>query len=462
MRFRLFVFFLSVAFLLGSCLTYYQKNAEFQSKFESGQLVEAQKMLDEMKEKKLRKTLVIYKLNQGALNSLLGNYTKSNQFFEEAYIMGEDYQRNYANEAASFMLNPNMVVYNPEMHESILIHYYKALNYLKLEMPDEALVECKRINIKTQQFNDLYKSERKMKDDAFAHNLMGIVYQANRDYNNAFIAYRNAYNIYQKEYKEFFGVSAPEQLKRDLLNAAYKTGFMDEVAFYEKEMGLKYKPTIDAGKGEAVLFWNDGLGPVKDQNAIDFVLVRGQGGALIFRNDELGISIPFFISDSEYQSSGFGDLNVFRVAFPKYVERPLVFTSAILSVNNQSVPLGLGMDINQVAFKSLRDRMLAEMAKSLLRFAAKKALEYQVRKENQNLGAVVGLLGALTENADTRNWQTLPHSVYYTRVSLPEGQHEAKLNMQGERSNSVSLQLAVKTGRTSFYTYNTLDYLRTY
>lgn len=402
--------------------------------------------------------MILYKLNQGVINAMLGDYRTSNQFFEEAYIMGEDYHRNYANEAASFFFNPNITVYKPEMHELLLIHYYKVINYLKLGQPEEALVECRRIDIKLAQFSDLYTSDKKLKTDAFAHNLMGIIYQSTGDYNNAFIAYRNAYNVYKNEYTQFFGVGAPPQLIKDLLYTAYRTGLNEEVAFYEKETGIKTEREERKGTGDAILFWNDGLGPVKDQYSINFVLVRGSGGAFFFQNQELGISIPVAISESEYQSKGFGDLNVFRVAFPKFVERPLRFTSAHLAVGNNNLPLNLGMDVNQIAFKSLHDRMLTEMTKSLLRFATKKALEYQVRKQDQTVGALVGILGALTENADTRNWQTLPHSVFYTRASLPEGQHKANLKMEGNgASSNVDLTFDVQKGKTSFYNYYSLE-----
>ena len=455
------LFFNVVSFILTSCLTYYQKNLDFQNKFEAGQIEEAEKLLSKIKEKHLRKTLIIQKLNYGVITSLLGKYEESNRLFEDAYFIGEDYQRNYANEVGSFLLNPNFVVYKPESHELMMIHYFKALNYLKLGQNNEALVEAKRMNIKLQQFADKYTSDKKLKEDAFAHNLMGIIYQANEDYNNAFIAYRNAYNVYQNEYSSFFGLTAPDQLKNDLLNAASQTGLSEEVAFYEKQFGYKFKAADNKGKGEAILFWNDGLGPIKDQWAINFVLVHGQGGMFYFQNEELGLSFPFFISDSDYQSQGFGDLNVFRVAFPKFVERPLAFTGATLNVNGVSNALQLGQDVNKIAFKSLKDRMVTEMAKSLLRFAAKKALEYQIRKQNQNVGALVGVFTALTENADTRNWQTLPHSVFYTRVSLPEGTHNATLQTNGQGgSKTTNLTFDVKTGRTSFYTYNSLEYLK--
>ena len=78
-------------------------------------------------------------------------------------------------------------------------------------------------------------------------------------------------------------------------------------------------------------------------------------------------------------------------------------------------------DINKVAFHSLNQRMLQEFGKGLLRAALKKAAEHSIRKEDDRLGALIGIVNAITEKADTRNWQTLPHSIFYSRVPLKEG-----------------------------------------
>ena len=71
------------------------------------------------------------------------------------------------------------------------------------------MVECRRMDIQLQVLSSRYRSERKFQRDAFIHTLMGLVYDATHDYNNAFIAYRNAYNIYREDYASLYGVDAP-------------------------------------------------------------------------------------------------------------------------------------------------------------------------------------------------------------------------------------------------------------
>lgn len=96
------------------------------------------------------------------------------------------------------------------------IHYYKTLNYLALGEIDEALVECRRLNTELEVLSDKYKDQKNAYcKDAFAHTLMGIVYQASHDYNNAFIAYRNAVEIFEDpDYQTMFHVEMPKQLQR--------------------------------------------------------------------------------------------------------------------------------------------------------------------------------------------------------------------------------------------------------
>ena len=398
-------------------------------------------------------------MNRGVVTSMQGKYEESNELLEQAYILAEDYLKNYFNEAVSFLTNPNFVEYKGEDFELMMIHYYKALNFIKMNNNEAALVECRRMNIRLNQFNDKYKSENKYKRDAFIHNLMGIIYEASGDYNNAFIAYRNAVDIYREDYQKLFGINAPEQLKKDLIRSAYLTGFKEDGKKYEESFGIKYEP-LKKGEGQLLFIWHNGLGPVKTEWGINFIGVKGQGKLLTFENEEYGFSFPFFLDEEDdYEEKGLSKLQVLRVVFPKYTERQTVFNQASLSHEGKAVTLEKAEDINAIAFKSLNQRMVWEMSRSLLRLALKKATEYTVKKENDDLGAVVGMINAITEQADTRNWQTLPHTIYYSRISLPEGEQKVKLDLKSPLGKSQENEIAVniKQGKTTFHTFHSLE-----
>ncbi|MBO9700650.1 MAG: hypothetical protein J7604_10610 [Sporocytophaga sp.] len=441
-----------------SCVSYYQKNIKFNTYFAQGQLKEAEDVLAKDKKGAKGKNKLIYYLNRGVVASMQGNYNGSNDHFEEAYRIADNHHRNLLNEGVSFLTNPKMVEYYGEEFELLMMHYYMALNYLKLGQPEEALVECKRMDIRLNQLSDKYKSDNKYKRDAFIHLLMGIVYDANKDYNNAFIAYRNALEIYQADYQKMFNLNAPEQLKQDLLRTAYLSGFNEELVKFEKDLGIKYQPSAGKDEGDLVFIWHDGLGPVKEEWSINFSIVRGEGGIVTFVNPELGLNFPFVINNEDYQSSGLSKLEFIRVAFPKYVERPLVYESAVLSGGGKEVPLQLAEDINAIAFKSLKDRMLLELGKSLLRLGLKKAAEYKIRQQNGDLGAAFSIVNAISEQADTRNWQTLPHSIYYARLKLPEGKQTIIFSPKGRQTeNKQEIYVEIKKNNTNFQTFSSLE-----
>ncbi|MEM0940026.1 MAG: hypothetical protein AAGI25_09600 [Bacteroidota bacterium] len=456
MNYRLFN--IIAILVLAGCASYYELNYEFNKKFENGNIQEAAAVLDQNKKAARSKTRFLYYANQGIVQHLLGNYEESNRWLEEAYIFGEDYRKNYLNFAASYFLNPNLIVYPGEDHEHLMLLYYKALNYLKLSDYEAALVECRRLNQRLYELGDKYTSEKKYQKDAFIHNLIGIIYDASGDYNNAFIAYRNSLNIYQSEYKEMFNLSIPSQLKRDLIRTGELAGFFDEVDEYEKDFGMQYEPYLPEG-GDLVFFWHNGLAPVKDEWSINFVIASGTG-QVFFENEELGLSFPFYYDSDDYDTD-ISDLKAFRVAFPKYVEREPFFNDADLQLEDHYFKLERAEDINAIAFKILNERMLAELGKGLLRVALKKAIEKQVRKENENLGFLVGAINFVTEQADTRNWQTIPHSIYYTRVSLKKGKNEVALITKGtHNTRSENFQKFVfmgKPGKTQFQTYQSLE-----
>ncbi len=443
--------------ILSSCVSFYELNYEFNKNFERGDLEGAENILEQNKKEERSKTRFLYYANRGVVAHLLGKYEESNNWLEQAYLFGEDHRKNYLNFAGSYFLNPNLIVYPGEDHEHLMLLYYKALNYLRMSEYDNALVECRRLNNRLYSLADKYTSEKKYQRDAFVHNLMGIVYEASGDANNAFIAYRNSLEIYETDYAEMFELEVPDQLKEDLMRTAYAAGFNEELAQYEQKFGYEYKRTTSEG-GYLVFFWHNGLAPVKDEWSINFVTIDGGDGRVFFQNEDYGLDFPFYYNSSDNDDIGISDLSGTRIAFPKYVEREPYFNYGDLQVNGQYYTLEKAEDINAIAFKTLRERMLAELGKGLLRVALKKAIEKQVRKEDETLGFLVSALNFASEQADTRNWQTLPHSIHYTRVPLNEGKNEVEIYTDGPRSESAQTFTFVgKRGVTQFHSYQSLE-----
>lgn len=456
---RLRLKILVAVFFLSSCATYYQSNYTFNQEFERGNLSSALTKLQSNAAEANGKKEFLFYVNNGLVLSMLGRYEESNDYFEKAFIFGEDYRKNYLYEVASYLTNPMVSTYKGEDHEHLMVLYYKALNFLKLGKTEQALVECRRLNIRLQQLSDRYDSDKKYRRDAFVHTLMGIIYEVDKDYNNAFIAYRNALEIYEDDYHNLFKLNAPDQLKKDLLRTSFLSGMNEEFENYKQAFGMSDFEYEAPRGGELVFFWHNGLSPVKAEWGITFVVTR-RDNWIYFSNAELGLTFPFRLDNyNENDRNGLASIEFFRVAFPRYIERPAYFTNASLSFQNETVSLQLLEDVNKIAFQSLQQRMNLEMSKALIRVALKKATEYQVKKEDKMLGSVLGMINAITEKADTRNWQTLPHSIYYARVPLEEGKNTISLRLQVRSHEPTEQQFTyeVKKGQILFHTFSSLE-----
>lgn len=438
------------------------QNEAFNGYFLRGDIASAEKVLDKDKKSNRNKNKALFLLNKGTLSWMQQDYAAATAYFNQADLYIEDQHKNIASEALAIVSNPMTKPYVPEDFENVMLNFYKALSYLEMNNTEEALVECRRVNEKLYALNDKYPKnhQNRYSDDAFAHTLMGLIYDSAGDSNNAFIAYRNALKIYEDNYLKNFNTAPPLQLKKDLLRSAYQTGLDEEYEFYKNKFGFDFDKT-EPSEGDVVFIWLSGLGPVKAEWSINFTAVNGSNGYLTMVNNNEGVTLPFFVGDMDRKTrNSFSNMGLVRVAFPKYQERIPFYSQARILVNDTtSYPLDKGEDINAIAFKTLKDRMVREMANSLLRLATKQAIESYARSKDENIGTIISIFNAVTEKADTRNWQTLPHSIYYTRIRMKEGKHSVSLqvNAQNGQAENQQLNFDVKAGETSFYTYHNME-----
>ncbi|PWJ41820.1 COG3014 family protein [Sediminitomix flava] len=426
----------TLAVMLQTCSlpTYYEKNFTFNEAIYRNDYVTAEKIFDEKADKKASgKNRFLHFVNGGMLKTLQGDYTSSNEYYEKAYLFTEDERKKFLQEGGALLLNPNLSTYFGEDHEVLMVNYFKALNYTQLGDYEAALVECRRLNLRLQQLSDKYKSDKKYKRDAFIHTLMGILYDISEDYNNAFIAYRNAVKIYEEDYSTLFNLGVPEQLKKDVIRTADLTGIWDERDRYIKKFNIEYtRPPKD--ELSMFVLWNDGLGPVKVETGLNFAIIHNGGGWVTFVNEKYGMSFPYYIGSNDLSG-----LNWIKIVVPTYVERPLLFDKAIVKDQSGAYELDKAENLNAIAFKIQKERALIELGEAVARVALKQVAAYQVKRNNENLGTLMQVIGNVSESADTRNWQTLPHSIYYTRVPIKAGSQRMNLEMQ-TRSGSKTVE----------------------
>jgi len=449
----LFSFFI-LALVSCTAPSFYEKSYEFNKDISTGNFDAAEKLLEEHKDKlEESKIRFLYFVNGGLVEHLKGNFEKSNAFFEKADLFVEDERKKGVEQGAALLINPNISTYYGEDHEILMINYYKALNYYLLNEKDEALVEARRLNLRLQTLSEKYKDSTKYQEDAFMHALMGMIYETNNNYNDAFIAYRNAYEIYEKGYSKMFKLNAPLQLKKDLIRTAGLAGMGEERRAYEKSFGMTYEK--ETSEASVIMLWNNGMGPVKEEWGINFAIVYTGGGWISFVSRDYGLSFPFYVGNTDMRG-----LTWIKVVFPRYVTREMLFNKAIAKVDENEYELELAENIDAISFKVLNERMVTEFSKSLLRVALKQVAAYKIGENNDSpaLGAGLSVLASVSESADTRNWQTLPHSIYYTRVPVPAGKSTINFIMTGPNTQPEphALEVNINKGETKIFPFYSL------
>lgn len=454
-------------FLFG-CATYNDRITPYYKNVSAGNYAEAEKQLDKNSLIQKPRNRLLYLMEKGRILHLNGKFDQSNQYFNAADSMLEQGFASVTDAAVGVLLNPMSQTYKGEDFEKFMIHYYKALNYVYLHKTEDAIVEARRITLQAQEQGDKFNNKTtRYSNDAFSLMLQGLLYESNNDVNNAFISYRNAAEIYLASPDHtYYGTAIPLELEKDVIRTAMLNGFTAEADQFEKTFGITYQPDKPADGGELVFFWENGLAPVKTQVDLVFSLIRDNNGSLFFTDSAGGLMIPFDYS-GDRNKVNLKSVESLRAAFPKYIARKPYYSSAILSNNQIQIPLEKAEDVTDLAFKTLQQRSLAEMGKVLSRLAVKKMAEYGLRAAANANGKTNSLLEAgsygiqlyslLSEKADTRNWQSLPGRIYYTRVPLVKGENNITITMKNAQGVDETKTIKINgNGRLQFYNYSTL------
>lgn len=459
-------------FLLSSCATYYSKIRDYHQYLAEGNYQAAEKSLVKTKFLKKDRNKVLLYLELGKTRHLQGDYDSSNYYFNlaDTYMEENTKKKDLTKE---LLVNQASVTYKGEDFERVLIHYYKALNYYYLGKREDAIVEARRITLKQQELDDKHRDDKNKYDaDAFSYTMQGLLYEVDNDYNNAFISYRQAYELYARDKKDsstYMGTKLPEQLKHDLVRTAQLAGFSNERIYYENLLRVSYTPDTSRN-GYLVFIWENGLAPVKQQEDIFCTLVPGLGGQLYFTDKSGDINIPFIIPSGTNSDLKFNEIGMLRVAYPRYeTQLPLYQSAEIVQDSTTRFLLEPAENINYIAFKTLRERRLKELGVSFTRLAIKKATEIALKNTKGDstqvaiasaIGTAVGLASFIMEKADTRNWQSLPYDIQYVKIPLHKGTNTFTMTMQGQNGTKETRTFSVEAnGKLQLMNYANLSHI---
>jgi hypothetical protein len=108
----------------------------------------------------------------------------------------------------------------------VLINTYLAMNYAALGNHEDALVEARRVNQKLYMM--VSEGQRKYKQNAFARYLSAAVYEADGNFNDAYVDYKETFKL----------APAYPGLGRDLWRLAKLQAMSDETEKWDEEFHL--------------------------------------------------------------------------------------------------------------------------------------------------------------------------------------------------------------------------------
>ena len=408
------------------------------------------------------KSRVLYGMDRGMTLHLAGDYQQSNVVLEQAeQELDRLYTRKVRTETLAFMTNDTALSYEGDPYEQVLINVLKALNYTVLGQWQDALVEARRIDHRLNLLSDRTQEKNAYRDDGFARYLSGILYESTGDVNNAFIAYRNAYETFEAT-RAWTHTTVPHQLRADLLRTAEALHFTQELADYKHVFPDIRWETSQALQqlAQVVVISYNGRAPRKEDlfldlpislNALQLVLLN-RGFSQVNQHSNRAVDTAL------YGLNG----HVVRVALPRLIPQKTqapVDTVSLIPDDGTQVTLNTELvhNVTALADKALSERMAVITSKALARAATKFAAAEATARGAQQLagkdagpwvGLLVGLLtkglAVASEEADKRSWQTLPDEIHLARVWVPPGRYQVQSQVAGGSHKSLEPE-AVRT-----------------
>ena len=412
--------------------------------------------LERLEEPKGKTNRLLYQLERGLILHYQGEYESSNQEFEAAErLIDQLYARSVSREIASLVTNDAIRPYSGEEFERSLIHFYRAMNYEYLGQRQEALVECRKANLRLEDYAAAADYELSYKNDAFLQYMAGLFFEAEGELNDAYISYKDAEQGY-RAYQEAFGIRVPTMVISDLIRLAAKMGYTEDVTEYLDRYGRHSLDLEPRSGGEVVVFVETGFVPRKRQQEINIPILEqdntgdvwGLSDRMVHRHRQLGYKSRRRYNRVEYW---------LKLAMPYYEKISTKIGNVRLRGNGQVAQGVLVEDLNAIALRSLQEKQDVILLRTIARGIAKYVLSEKAEKENKILGFLVNMLGVSTEAADTRGWLSLPAKIQVARFSQPPGTVDLVVEFLSGRGQVVETahfpQITVEEGKAVFLSY---------
>lgn len=364
--------FVLTVLLVAGCATYQSKLGSFREALRAGQ---PDKAAENIKEKAFTDSddQVVYLFEYGTAEQVAQNYAESNKAFLQAEDLTaiKDYH-SVSRITGSLLLNEGMIQYKGDDYEKVMINAMLAINFLMLNKLEDARVECRKLNDKLYKFR--FEGKKNHQQNPFAFYLSALIWEANRDWDTAYIDFKKAYELNP----------GLEYLKEDLIRAGLAARRTEDVETWRKQFP-DIKPANLRENGELVLIYQQGWGPVKRPHP----------------------SFP---------------------RIPKLYPSSAETVRAALEIENGARELTqVALDVTDTAIKTLDEQYADLVGMRVAGIATKAVVADQVRQKNQLLGELAWIGMNLADQADLRQWLSLPASIQVAKQRLKPGKYRARI-----------------------------------
>ena len=377
----------------------------------AGQYAQAEEYIEKVKETEYgRKNTVLFYLDKGTVLHHAGKYKESDAALDRAEIRASElYTKSISQAGGMLLLNDTTMDYAGEPFERALLNVFRALNYVFLNKPGEALVESRKAESFLDQLNRKLEKSNSYKDDAFTRYLDSLLYADLGKLDDARISMEAATAAY----------------------AWYAT-------LYRTPQPIFDFASAPAERGELVFIHYNGVAPRKVSKT--WQIVWNEAVAMAHASNDTEVRDGRFKNALAAGVTG----RAVTVAYPAYVQDPFRVVASEISVDGRGqAPTLLMEDISAIAQRSLADRMAFTKVRAIARATIKYVLAEQAAKAAAALcdkqygansfgatmckGVARGVAhgtAAATEIADTRGWAALPAQIRLARLKISPGKHE--------------------------------------
>ncbi|MBN2298079.1 MAG: hypothetical protein JXM72_05770 [Deltaproteobacteria bacterium] len=365
------------------------------------------------------KNEVLIRLERGIIFQSMGEFALSAQEFERAAEKIRIFEdralisaTKSTSQVGSLIINEQIMPYEGEDFEKVLVHGFDAVNYLMMGDLEGARVEIRNAYTRQKElyekhYRELEKAKQSSAEtdwnrsfrtadpegydllkitagsvlsiyqNAFAYYISSLVYELGNEPDEAYIDLKKAIDA----------APGSRSIQGDLIRLSRELNFIEDTEKWEEKYGKREMTASDAV--DVFVIFTHGLAPYKE--AVNFPIPVPKGG-IVFA------SMPVY---------RFTPLSVHRAAV-RY-EGNYHETSAV-------------SNIDAIAARNLLDKFPILFAKQVVRTYLKARITGELSDQFGAVGAVAGsLASAITEQADLRTWSCLPKEIQVARVFVPRG-----------------------------------------